>query len=114
MKLVELLIDNLSQECAIKKRCSAQIIMTILEQSSRKQSIIKSIIPRIQENLTKSHETNTVLGTLGLLRLMVFQLVESTEFHKKLVEMLETCLNYLKTESNHTIINANLELSTPF
>ncbi|KAG5669568.1 hypothetical protein PVAND_017455 [Polypedilum vanderplanki] len=110
MKLIDLLIDNLSQECAIKKRCSAQIIITILEHSTRNKSIMRSIIVRIQENLSKSQEVNTILGTLGLLRLIIPHLMMSQEFHQKIIEMLENCLNYLKNDShNHTIINANLE-----
>lgn len=111
MKLVELFVDeNLAVECAIKRRCSAQNIMSMLESSTKKDFLIKSIIVKIQENLSKSQETNSVLGSLGLLRLCMPLLIASKCYHQKVLELLETCLNYLKTEPNHSIINANLEV----
>jgi len=111
IKLTELFIDNLSVECAIKRRCAAQNIVTILEYSSKKVFVIKTVVIRAQENLSKSHENNNpVIGTLGLLRLLVPHLVESNDQHQKVIEILETCLNFLKNETNHSLINANLEV----
>lgn len=116
MRLTELFLDNLLVDCAIKRRCSAQNIITILEHTTKEIFLTKSIIAKIQDNLSKSQGTNPVLGTLGLLRLLMPLLVSplssssSKENHQKVIELLETCLNYLKTESNHSIINANLEV----
>lgn len=111
LKLVELFGDeNLTVECAIKRRCSAKNLISMLEYSTRKDFLIKSVTVKIQENLSKSQHTNSVLGSLGLLRLCMPLLVSSNSYHQKVLELLETCLNYLKTESNHSIINANLEV----
>lgn len=110
VKLVDLFMDNLTVECAIKRRCSAQNIVSMLEHSVKKDFVIKSTVAKIQDNLHMSQQTNTVLGTLGLLRLMMPELVSNKTHHQKVLEMLETCLNYLKTESNHSLINGNLEV----
>ncbi|CRL05136.1 CLUMA_CG018007, isoform A [Clunio marinus] len=112
MKLIELFLDNLSAECAIKRRCSAQNILTILQHSVKKDLLIKSIVLNLQESLGKNQTTSTTLGTLSLFRLLTSMLVESKEHHQKLLEILETCLNILKIETNHSIINANLEALT--
>lgn len=109
MKLVELFMDNLLVECAIKRRCAAQNIISMLEHSVKKDFLLKSIISKLQENLSKHHQPNAVLGSLGLLRLLMPMLVSSKQHHQRVLEVLEACLNYLKTESNHSIINANLE-----
>lgn len=111
IKLTELFIDNLSVECAIKRRCAAQSIVTILEFTSKKLFVIKTVVIRAQENLSKNHQNNNpVLGTLGLLRLLVPHLVDYNDQHQKVIEILETCLNFLKNETNHSLINANLEV----
>ena len=111
IKLIELFIDeNLSVECAVKRRCSAQNIMSMIEYSTKQDFLLNSIVIKIQEHLIKSQEINSVLGSLGLLRLCMPKLVSSKSYHQNVLELLETCLNYLKTESNHSIINANLEV----
>jgi hypothetical protein len=110
MKLVELFMNNLIVECQIKRRCSAQNIVTILENLNKKNAVIKSVISRVQENLSKSQDTNAIIGTLGLLRLLIPLLISTNEYDGKVVELLETCLNYLKTELNHSKINASLEV----
>lgn len=110
LKLVDLFLENLSVDCAIKRRCSAQNISTMIQHLVIRNTIVKSVIVKIQENLVKDQQTNLVLGTLGLLRLLIPILVSSKEYHPRIIELLETCLNYLKTESNHSIINANLEV----
>lgn len=110
MKLVELFMDNLQVECAIKRRCAAQNIISMMEHSTKKDFVIKSIIAKIQENLAKNQQTNTLVGSMGLLRLLIPVLVSSEQHHQKVLELLETCLNILKAESNHSIINANLEV----
>ncbi|CAG9807296.1 unnamed protein product [Chironomus riparius] len=111
IKVTELFIDNLSVECAIKRRCAAQNIVTILEYSSKKVFVLKTVVIRAQENLSKNHQNNNpVLGTLGLLRLLVPHLIDSNDQYQKVIEILETCLNFLKNETNHSLINANLEV----
>lgn len=110
MKLIDLFMDNLGVDCAIKRRCSAQNISTMLEHLIKKRGVLNSVIAKIQENLAKD-QVNLLLGTLGLLRLLSSTLVASKNYHPKVIELLETCLNFLKTESNHSIINANLEVT---
>lgn len=111
MKLIELFIDdNLTMECAVKRRCSAQNIISMLEFSSKKEFLMNPIILKIQESLSNSQLTNSLLGSLGLLRLIMPLLISSKCYYQKVLELLETSLNYLKTESNHSIINANLEV----
>jgi hypothetical protein len=110
MKLIDLFMENLSAECAIKRRSSAQNINTILEHLIKKKVVLKSVISKIQENLIKDQQVNLLLGTLGLLRLLASSLVESKDYQPKVVELIETCLNFLKTESNHSITNATLEV----
>ena len=114
MKLVNLFLDNLSVECAIKRRCSSQNLCTILEHLDRKKVILKSLVVKVQENLTKEKQTNLILGSLSLLRLLAPFLIEAKEYHPKVLELLESCLNCIKSESNHTIINANLEVLNEF
>lgn len=108
-KLIDAFMDNLAVECAIKRRCSAQNICTIIESLFNKK-IIKSVIDKMQLNLAKDKEANLIIGTLNLLRLLLHQLIELKEHHAKVIELLETCLNYLKNEPNHSIVNANLEV----
>lgn len=110
VKLAELFLNNLEVECAIKRRNSAQNIISMLEHTTRKEFLLKSIIERVQENLSRSQHSDAVLGSLGLLRLMMPLLVSSKSHYQKVLELLEACLNYLKTEPNHSIVNANLEV----
>lgn len=110
MKLIDLFMENLGADCAIKRRCSAQNISTMLDHLAKNKVVLKSVVSKIQENLVKEQQLNLLLGTLGLLRLLSSILVESTDYHARIIELLETCLNLLKTESNHSIINAILEV----
>lgn len=110
MKCIDLFMENLGMECAIVRRCSAQNILTILEHFIKEKNVMKSLITKIQENLVKEQHPNLLLGTLGLLRLLSSKLVASKEYHSKIIELLETSLSFLKTETNHSIINANLEV----
>lgn len=110
IKLVELFLNNLEVECAIKRRSAAQNIIIILEHSTRREHLIKSITVRVQENLSKARSSDVVLGSLGLLRLIMQMLASSNDQNQKILEILETCLNFLKTEPNHSIVNANLEV----
>ena len=109
LKLVDLFIENLSVECAIRRRCSAQNILSIVEHSIKKESVTKTVLTRIQENLSRNHEPSYVLGSLGLLRLLMPILVASSCHHQKTLEITETILSSLKAETNHSVINANLE-----
>lgn len=108
MKLLDLFFTNLTVECAIMKRCCAQNIITVIENSTRSEFLIKKVVKKIQENLMKSNENNTLIGTFGLLRLMM-PILARNDYHEKILEILESCLNILKNDQNHTIINANLE-----
>lgn len=110
VKLVDLFLDNLTISCAIKRRCSAQNLIAILKHLVKKDFAMKSIIANAQENMDKNLTSSAVLGTLGLLRLLMPVMIQSAEYHQKVIELLETCLNFLKTETNHSIINANLEV----
>lgn len=111
MKLIDLFVENLSAVCAIKRRCSAQNIRTMLDHLIKKSVIIKTLVAKIQENIVKDQEPNLVIGTLNLLRLLMpLLVVDSKDQHSKIIEILETCLNSLKLETNHSIINANLEV----
>lgn len=110
MKLIDLFVENLSVECAIRRRCSAQNIRTMLDHLVKRKAIIKNLVAKIQENILKEQEPFLVIGTLNLLRLLLPLLIDSKEFHSKIIELLETCLNSLKLETNHSIINANLEV----
>lgn len=109
MKLVDMLLANLTVECAIMKRCCAQNIITVIESSKRSELVMKKVVKKIQENLLKNHENNTLVGTMGLLRLMM-PILAKNDYHEKILEILESCLNILKNDQNHTIINANLEV----
>lgn len=51
MKLIDLFMENLGAECAIKRRCSAQNISTILEHLNKKKVVLKSIVSKIQSTL---------------------------------------------------------------
>lgn len=111
MKLVNLFISNLTVECAITRRSSAQNLISIIECTSKCELVINTVIVKVQENLCKCHESNTLVGTFGLLRLLMPFLAKSKHL-EKILEIIESCLNILKNEQNHSIVNANLEVIT--
>lgn len=64
------------------------------------------------DNLAKDFTLNTIIGSLGLLRILLPKILsanplESCVVHK-VIEIFEICLHLLN-DSNHTIINASLE-----
>jgi hypothetical protein len=109
MKLVNMFISNLTVECAITRRCSAQNIISIIECTVKSELVIKNVVMKIQENLCKCHESNTLIGTFGLLRLLM-PILAKENHNQKILEIMESCLNILKNEQNHSIVNANLEV----
>ncbi|CAO1418775.1 unnamed protein product [Diamesa serratosioi] len=110
LKFLDLFLDNIIVECPIKRRCSAQNIITLLENASSKKYFFKHVLRKTIEQLTKSNGPNTLLGMLGLLRLLIPVLVKNSEYNQKVLECMDICLNFLKTELNHSIVNATLEV----
>lgn len=61
--------------------------------------------------MINNQETNTILGVLGFLRLLIpFTISENICDYKQVIEIYEVCLYLLKKNNNHSITNASLEV----
>ncbi|XP_031632927.1 huntingtin [Contarinia nasturtii] len=104
--------DAISSECPVKRRCSASNVMTLIEHARRPDVMAKHALTLCLENLVKDFTLNTIVGALGLLRILLPKLLTTISLElyviQKIIEIYELCLHLL-SDSNHTIINASLE-----
>ncbi|XP_067624466.1 uncharacterized protein htt [Eurosta solidaginis] len=70
-KLFEAFMANIGVECAVKRRCSAQNCISLIENSRNKSLMAKHGLNKTFEFLLNDQQQHNVLGVLGLLRLLL-------------------------------------------
>ncbi|XP_037950007.1 uncharacterized protein LOC119681023 [Teleopsis dalmanni] len=91
-KLFEAFMANIGAECAVKRRCSSQNCISLIENSQNKSLMAKHGLSKVFELLLADQQTNTVLGALGFLRLLVPLIIRG--FKK-----------YVEDDDSHTATN---------
>ncbi|XP_023034526.1 uncharacterized protein LOC6647961 [Drosophila willistoni] len=139
-KLLEIFVGNISSDCAVKRRCSAQNCISLIEHARNRTLMARHGLNKVIELLLNDgQETSCVLGALGLLRLLLPQLIRGycadytddgeslaavgqqqhqeqqqqvTTDCRQIIEIYDYCLHLLSTQhtTNHAIINAALEV----
>ncbi|XP_002137040.3 uncharacterized protein htt isoform X1 [Drosophila pseudoobscura] len=136
-KLLEIFLDNIGADCAVKRRCSAQNCISLIEHARHRSLMARHGLNKVMELLLTDQQSNCVLGALGLLRLLLPQLIRgySADNHddaeslvgqqqkqqqhqattsdcRQIIEIYDYCLHLLSTQptTNHAIINATLEV----
>ncbi|XP_055389254.1 protein PFC0760c isoform X2 [Condylostylus longicornis] len=140
VKLLEVILLNIISDCPVKRRSSAQMCVTLIENSKNKskmasQSINKCVgflkndvgenciqkkrnekenehkqNPQTQQQ-QEQQQTNTLLGVLGFFRLL-FPILISENLAFDVLQIIEIYdfCLYLLNNHNHSIINASLEV----
>ncbi|KNC31562.1 hypothetical protein FF38_12739 [Lucilia cuprina] len=133
-KLFEVFIENIGSECAVKRRCTAQNCINLIEHACNKSLMAKYALNKVIDILLCDHETNTIIGILGFLRQLVVIIIKgyswdandnedtfssqkstnltNSEEARQMLELYDYCL-YLVSSSpltQHSIINAALEV----
>ncbi|XP_054734101.1 uncharacterized protein LOC129241666 [Anastrepha obliqua] len=70
-KLFEAFMANIGVECAVKRRCSAQNCISLIENSRNKSLMAKHGLSKACEFLLSDQQQHNVLGVLGFLRLLL-------------------------------------------
>ncbi|KAH8347290.1 hypothetical protein KR059_008274 [Drosophila kikkawai] len=74
-KLFEIFLDNIGADCAVKRRCSAQNCISLIEYARNRSLMARHGLGKVMELLLTDQQTSSVLGALGLLRLLLPQLI---------------------------------------
>ncbi|SPP80790.1 uncharacterized protein LOC117583609 isoform X1 [Drosophila guanche] len=136
-KLLETFLGNIGADCAVKRRCSAQNCISLIEHARHRSLMARHGLNKVMELLLTDQQSNCVLGALGLLRLLLPQLIRgystdnyddaeslagqqqkqqqhqaTTSDCRQIIEIYDYCLHLLSTQptTNHAIINATLEV----
>ncbi|KAM7364552.1 huntingtin isoform 3-T3 [Cochliomyia hominivorax] len=133
-KLFEVFIENIGSDCAVKRRCTAQNCINLIEHACNKSLMAKYALNKVIDILLCDHQTNTIIGILGFLRQLViivikgyssdaydnedtFSLNKSTNFTnseeaRQMLEIYDYCLYLVSSTplNQHSIINAALEV----
>ncbi|KAH8381559.1 hypothetical protein KR093_008204, partial [Drosophila rubida] len=73
--LFETFLGNISADCAVKRRCSAQNCISLIEHARNRNLMARHGLNKVIEMLLTDQQTSCVLGALGLLRLLLPQLI---------------------------------------
>ncbi|KAH8312123.1 hypothetical protein KR044_009489, partial [Drosophila immigrans] len=73
--LFETFLGNISADCAVKRRCSAQNCISLIEHARNRSLMARHGLNKVIEMLLTDQQTSCVLGALGLLRLLLPQLI---------------------------------------
>ncbi|KAH8383215.1 hypothetical protein KR009_007393 [Drosophila setifemur] len=136
-KLFEIFLDNIGADCAVKRRCSAQNCISLIEHARNRSLMARHGLNKVMELLLMDQQTSSVLGALGLLRLLLPPLIRgysgdhledseslagqqqqqqkqqtTTSDCRQIIEIYDYCLHLLSTQqtTNHAVINATLEV----
>ncbi|KAH8241161.1 hypothetical protein KR032_000598, partial [Drosophila birchii] len=71
----QIFLDNIGADCAVKRRCSAQNCMSLIEHSRNRSLMARHGLGKVMELLLTNQQTSSVLGALGLLRILLPQLI---------------------------------------
>ncbi|XP_075150769.1 huntingtin isoform X2 [Haematobia irritans] len=132
-KLFEAFIENIGSDCAVKRRCTAQNCISLIEHACNKPLIAKYALNKVMDILPNDHQPNTIIGILGFLRQLVVVIIKGVIFDndhedsysnskpnktinaeetRQLLEIYDYCLYLVSSSptSQHSIINAALEV----
>ncbi|XP_046806711.1 uncharacterized protein LOC111675673 isoform X2 [Lucilia cuprina] len=133
-KLFEVFIENIGSECAVKRRCTAQNCINLIEHACNKSLMAKYALNKVIDILLCDHETNTIIGILGFLRQLVVIIIKgyswdandnedtfsshkstnltNSEEARQMLELYDYCLYLVSSTplTQHSIINAALEV----
>ncbi|XP_061397578.1 uncharacterized protein LOC133333280 [Musca vetustissima] len=133
-KLFEAFIENIGSDCAVKRRCTAQNCISLIEYASNKPLMAKYALNKVLEILLTDQQPNTVIGVLGFLRQLVVIVIKgltldnndnddtfatmtssktnNSEESRQLLEIYDYCLYVVSStpSSQHSHINAALEV----
>ncbi|ALC47217.1 htt [Drosophila busckii] len=70
-KLLETFLGNISDDCAVKRRCSAQNCISLIEHARNRSLMARHALHKVIELLLLDQQTSCVLGALGFLRLLL-------------------------------------------
>lgn len=92
--------------------CLGKIILCANTLFQLEKSYTKILFFPSADNLVKDFTLNTIVGALGLLRILLPKIMSANPLDQcvvhKTIEIYEICLHLLN-DTNHTIINASLE-----
>ncbi|XP_055610862.1 huntingtin isoform X2 [Uranotaenia lowii] len=108
MKMTEVFIEDLTAECATKRRCAAQNIDSFIAGSRWPEVHANNAFNRCIEILLKNQEQNAVLGVLTCFRGILPHVLKSAGVDKS-IEVLDLLLQFLK-DGSHSVVNATLEV----
>ncbi|XP_065372443.1 uncharacterized protein htt isoform X2 [Calliphora vicina] len=133
-KLFEVFIENIGSDCAVKRRCTAQNCINLIEHACNKSLMAKYALNKVIDILLCDHETNTIIGILGFLRQLVVIIIKgyswdandnedtfsahkssnltNSEEARQMLEIYDYCLYLVRSTplTQHSIINAALEV----
>ncbi|KAH8250152.1 hypothetical protein KR026_006018, partial [Drosophila bipectinata] len=137
VKLFDIFVDNIGSDCAVKRRCSAQNCISLIEHARNRSLMARHGLYKVMDLLLSDQQTSSVLGALGLLRLLLPLLIRGhhvddqedaeslagqqkqkqkqqtlTSDCRQIIEIYDYCLHLLSTQptTNHAVINATLEV----
>ncbi|XP_013101721.2 uncharacterized protein LOC106083330 [Stomoxys calcitrans] len=132
-KLFEAFIENIGSDCAVKRRCTAQNCISLIEHACNKPLMAKYALTKVMDILLIDHQPNTIIGILGFLRLLVVIIIKGVhvdndnedsysnnksiksndpEETRQLLEIYDYCLYLISSTptTQHSVINAALEV----
>ncbi|KAH8332800.1 hypothetical protein KR074_011076 [Drosophila pseudoananassae] len=137
VKLFDIFVDNIGSDCAVKRRCSAQNCISLIEHARNRSLMARHGLHKVMDLLLSDQQTSSVLGALGLLRLLLPLLIRGSHVDdqedaeslagqqkqkqkqqtltsdcRQIIEIYDYCLHLLSTQptTNHAVINATLEV----
>ncbi|XP_001955065.3 uncharacterized protein LOC6501358 isoform X1 [Drosophila ananassae] len=137
VKLFDIFVDNIGSDCAVKRRCSAQNCISLIEHARNRGMMARHGLHKVMDLLLSDQQTSSVLGALGLLRLLLPLLIRGSHVDdqeyaeslagqqkqkqkqqtltsdcRQIIEIYDYCLHLLSTQptTNHAVINATLEV----
>ncbi|XP_058457032.1 huntingtin [Malaya genurostris] len=108
LKMTMLFVEDLTADCATKRRCAAQNIDSFVVWSRCPEFYANNVFNRCVEILLKNQEQNAVLGVMACLR-GILPIVLKNSSVERSVEIFDLVLHFLK-DGSHSIINAALEV----
>ncbi|XP_055853501.1 uncharacterized protein LOC129917148 isoform X2 [Episyrphus balteatus] len=115
-KLIDVFIANFGSECAVKRRCSSQNCISLIENSRNRSLMAKHALNKAIDSLLNSDHQNTnnvLLGTLGFLRILLPLIIRAESkdtnhiYHKKSTTTTNNSNNNNKTDDNNCNSNSN-------
>ncbi|XP_058837591.1 huntingtin [Topomyia yanbarensis] len=108
LKMTEVFVEDLTADCATKRRCAAQNIDSFVAWSRSPEFYANNAFNRCVEILLKNQDQSAVLGVMICFRGILPIVLKNSSVDKS-VEILDLILHFLK-DGSHSVINAALEV----